>query len=86
MRKAKIREQWGKYVVVEDPALIKADLLAELDARDRASGTVSVFVLQQELKKTKDECVAECVGEIRALRREQASIGSPRTSSWTCAA
>jgi hypothetical protein len=106
MRNANIREQWGKYVIVEDPeftvsgvptwhtmlaavietlatvrglpALIKADLLAELDARDRASGTVSVFVLQQELKKTKDECVAECVAEIRAMRRELLDQGGGR--------
>jgi integrase len=98
MRDAKIREQWAKYVIVEDPkvkvsgvptwhtmlaavietlttcrglpALIRADLLAELDARDRASGTVSVFVLQQELKKTKDDCVAECVAEMRSMRKE----------------
>ena len=41
------------------PALIKADLLAELDARDRASGHVSIFQLQQELEKSKRDCVEE---------------------------
>lgn len=34
------------------PSIIKTDILAELDKRDAASGTVSVFVLRQELEQS----------------------------------
>ncbi len=34
------------------PSVIKTDILAELDKRDAASGTVSVFVLRQELEQS----------------------------------
>ena len=56
------------------PALIRADLLAELDARDRASGTVSVFVLQQELKRSKEECVAEMRAAMQQVLLDQGLV------------
>lgn len=59
------------------PALIKADLLAELDKRDRASGMVSVFVLQDELEKSQRKIVTEVQA---MMRKELEELGLGKAS------